>query len=306
MRQNGVVSALIDTTEMYLKTVFELEEEGVTPLRARIAERLQQSGPTVSQTVARMERDGLLTVEGDRHLEFTPEGRLAAARVMRKHRLVERLLTDVIGLDLEFVHEEACRWEHVVSEHVERRLVQLLVPVAERLGDPGHAELLQARDRVAVRRLGRGVEQLDQPALDVLGDHVLPATSLVVHLLPVQPNHVDKQPLGQPVLAHHPHRPGATLRGELEMPITQLVDQVVPLHPGDGLRHGRTTLMQPFGDPGPKRDDALLLELVDRPQVHLRGVDQVAHVLSSLTLVDHVRVATVLDRELAGLLTGQD
>ena len=137
MRQNGGVSALIDTTEMYLKTVFELEEEGITPLRARIAERLQQSGPTVSQTVARMERDGLLTVEGDRHLEFTPEGRQAAARVMRKHRLVERLLTDVIGLDLELVHEEACRWEHVVSEHVERRLVQLLEhPTESPYGNP--------------------------------------------------------------------------------------------------------------------------------------------------------------------------
>jgi DtxR family Mn-dependent transcriptional regulator len=137
MRQNGRVSALIDTTEMYLKTVFELEEEGITPLRARIAERLDQSGPTVSQTVARMERDGLLTVEGDRHLELTPEGRLAAARVMRKHRLVERLLTDVIGLDLELVHEEACRWEHVVSEHVERRLVQLLEhPTESPYGNP--------------------------------------------------------------------------------------------------------------------------------------------------------------------------
>jgi DtxR family Mn-dependent transcriptional regulator len=137
MRQTGRVSALIDTTEMYLKTVFELKEEGITPLRARIAERLEQSGPTVSQTVARMERDGLLTVEGDRHLELTAEGRLAAARVMRKHRLVERLLTDVIGLDLELVHEEACRWEHVVSEHVERRLVQLLEhPTESPYGNP--------------------------------------------------------------------------------------------------------------------------------------------------------------------------
>jgi DtxR family Mn-dependent transcriptional regulator len=137
MGQNEGVSALIDTTEMYLKTVFELEEEGITPLRARIAERLGQSGPTVSQTVARMERDGLLTVEGDRHLELTPDGQLAAARVMRKHRLVERLLTDVIGLDLELVHEEACRWEHVVSEHVERRLVQLLEhPTESPYGNP--------------------------------------------------------------------------------------------------------------------------------------------------------------------------
>lgn len=122
---------LIDTTEMYLKTVFELEEEGIVPLRARIAERLHQSGPTVSQTVARMERDGLLTVEGDRHLELSPEGRRYATRVMRKHRLVERLLVDVIGLEWELVHDEACRWEHVISEDVERRLVEILHHPAE-------------------------------------------------------------------------------------------------------------------------------------------------------------------------------
>ena len=114
------MSDLIDTTEMYLRTIYELVEEGIVPLRARIAERLHQSGPTVSQTVARMERDGLLTVEGDRHLELTDEGNRLATRVMRKHRLAERLLTDVIGLDWELVHEEACRWEHVMSETVER------------------------------------------------------------------------------------------------------------------------------------------------------------------------------------------
>lgn len=117
---------LIDTTEMYLRTIFELEEEGIVPLRARIAERLKQSGPTVSQTVARMERDGLLRVEGDRHLVMTEEGRRLATHVMRKHRLAERLLVDVIGLPWEDVHVEACRWEHVISEAVEERLVRLL------------------------------------------------------------------------------------------------------------------------------------------------------------------------------------
>src|SRR3954471_1680316 len=116
-------SDLIDTTEMYLRTVYELEEEGVVPLRARIAERLGQSGPTVSQTVARMERDGLLNVAGDRHLELTDKGRHEAIAVMRKHRLAERLLADVIGLEWEHVHAEACRWEHVMSETVKRRLV---------------------------------------------------------------------------------------------------------------------------------------------------------------------------------------
>jgi DtxR family transcriptional regulator, Mn-dependent transcriptional regulator len=120
------VHGLIDTTEMYLRTIFELEEEGIVPLRARIAERLSQSGPTVSQTVARMERAGLLTVEGDRQLALTDAGRTLAVRVMRKHRLAECLLVGVIGLPWEEVHVEACRWEHVISESVERRLVQLL------------------------------------------------------------------------------------------------------------------------------------------------------------------------------------
>lgn len=128
---------LIDTTEMYLRTIYELEEEGVVPLRARIAQRLGHSNPTVSQTVARMERDGLVRVSGDRHLELSDEGRALATRVMRKHRLAERLLVDVIGLDWEFVHEEACRWEHVISEAVERRLVDLLgSPTESPYGNP--------------------------------------------------------------------------------------------------------------------------------------------------------------------------
>ena len=119
-------SELIDTTEMYLRTVYELEEEGVVPLRARIAERLNQSGPTVSQTVARMERDGLVHVADDRHLELTDQGRREAVAVMRKHRLAERLLADVIGLEWEQVHIEACRWEHVMSDAVERRILALV------------------------------------------------------------------------------------------------------------------------------------------------------------------------------------
>jgi DtxR family Mn-dependent transcriptional regulator len=111
---------------MYLRTVFELEEEGIVPLRARIAERLSQTGPTVSQTVARMERDGLLHVTGDRQLALSETGRALATRVMRKHRLAECLLVDVIRLPWEEVHIEACRWEHVISESVERRLFELL------------------------------------------------------------------------------------------------------------------------------------------------------------------------------------
>ena len=147
------VTDLIDTTEMYLRTIFELEEEGIVPLRARIAERLHQSGPTVSQTVARMERDGLLTVEGDRHLELTEQGSRLATRVMRKHRLAERLLIDVIGLEWEDVHVEACRWEHVMSETVERRLLEILDhPTVSPYGNP-----IPGLDELGEGPLARGV-----------------------------------------------------------------------------------------------------------------------------------------------------
>jgi DtxR family Mn-dependent transcriptional regulator len=177
---------LIDTTEMYLRTIFELEEEGVVPLRARIAERLAQSGPTVSQTVARMERDGLLHVAGDRQLSLSEVGRTLATRVMRKHRLAECLLVGVIKLPWEEVHIEACRWEHVISESVERRLLELLdypvrcphgnlIPGLAELGLPG-AALEQVRraageageamtkvasgdtSRVVIRRIGEQIQ----------------------------------------------------------------------------------------------------------------------------------------------------
>ncbi len=162
---------LIDTTEMYLRTIFELEEEGVVPLRARIAERLTQSGPTVSQTVARMERDGLLHVAGDRQLSLSDVGRTLATRVMRKHRLAECLLVGVIKLPWEEVHIEACRWEHVISESVERRLLELLgYPVRCPHGNliPGLAELglpAEVLDRVhaATNEAGEAMTKVASP-----------------------------------------------------------------------------------------------------------------------------------------------
>ena len=119
-------SPLIDATEMYLRTVWELEEEGITPIRARLVERLGLSAPAVSETVARLEHEGLMRVAGDRRLELTEAGRQVAMSVMRKHRLAELLLTDIIGLEWEQVHVEACRWEHVISDAVEKRLMELL------------------------------------------------------------------------------------------------------------------------------------------------------------------------------------
>lgn len=149
---------LVDTTEMYLRTILELEEEGVAPLRARIAERLSQSGPTVSQTVARMQRDNLLVVLGDRHLELTELGRERAVGVMRKHRLAELLLVDVIGMSYEDAHDEACRWEHVMSDAVERKVFELLeypthspygnpIPGLEALGGSTSADQIDPAER---------------------------------------------------------------------------------------------------------------------------------------------------------------
>lgn len=192
---------LIDTTEMYLRTILDLEEEGIVPLRARISERLGHSGPTVSQTVGRMERDGLVVVTEDRSLQLTDEGRRKAVDVTRKHRLAERLLSDVIGLDWAYVHDEACRWEHVMSERVERRLLELLdhptespygnpIPGLDQLGDvPAHAfgqgvvSLVQLLNEVdgpisgTVRRLAEPV-QVEPELLEQLRDAgVLPGAS---------------------------------------------------------------------------------------------------------------------------------
>src|SRR5215467_4979965 len=118
-----------DTTEEYLETILSIEEEGVVPMRARLVERLGLSAATVSETVARLEDQGYVQLAGDRSLRLTDKGRGLATTVVRRHRLAERLLVDVIGLEWEKVHAEAARWEHAISADVEEKLVQLL-------GDP--------------------------------------------------------------------------------------------------------------------------------------------------------------------------
>ncbi|WP_344681748.1 metal-dependent transcriptional regulator [Saccharopolyspora taberi] len=221
---------LIDTTEMYLRTIYDLEEEGVVPLRARIAERLEQSGPTVSQTVARMERDGLLTVAEDRHLELTKIGRSRAISVMRKHRLAERLLVDVIGLEWEQVHLEACRWEHVMSEAVERKLVKLLgnpttspygnpIPGLDELGVGESAEAvdtdLQRVDEVARSGGGRALVcriaehvQLDPDLMSelkqvgVVPGNEIDVVSVVGVSKPIEVQGAEGSTLLQPSIAH--------------------------------------------------------------------------------------------------------
>ena len=146
---------LIDTTQMYLRTVLELEEEGIPALRARIVERLGHTGPTVSETVQRLCRKGLMVLsEGDirtRTVSLTTEGREQATSVMRKHRLAERLLADIIGLELPYVHEEACRWEHVMSDRVEVLLEKLLAsPTTSPYGTPIHGAFTQNPEGVSL------------------------------------------------------------------------------------------------------------------------------------------------------------
>jgi DtxR family Mn-dependent transcriptional regulator len=114
--------------EEYLETMLGLAEEGIPVIQARIAERLGRSAPSVSEMLDRLIEDGYVTREG-RRLSLTPSGRALAEKVVRKHRLAERLLVDVIGLEWHKVHREAGRWEHVISDDVEARLVELL-------GDP--------------------------------------------------------------------------------------------------------------------------------------------------------------------------
>jgi len=123
------VAELHDTTEEYLETILSLEEEGVVPMRARLVERLGLSAAAVSETVGRLVDQGYVELAGDRRLTLTSKGRGLATTIVRRHRLAERLLVDVIGLEWEKVHAEAARWEHAISADVEEKLVQLL-------GDP--------------------------------------------------------------------------------------------------------------------------------------------------------------------------
>src|SRR4029079_10324078 len=98
-------------------------------MRARLVERLGLSAAAVSETCGRLVDQGFVELDGDRRLSLTTKGRGLATTIVRRHRLAERLLVDVIGLEWEKVHREAARWEHAISADVEEKLVQLL-------GDP--------------------------------------------------------------------------------------------------------------------------------------------------------------------------
>jgi len=158
--------------EEYLETILELEESGIPPMRARIVERLGVSAPAVSETVRRLEREGYLTLDESRHLTLTPTGRDYASSIMRRHRLAERLLTDMLHVPWSQVHEEAGRLEHAISPWLEKHLVGLLgdpatcphgnpIPGSANAVDVGPLQPLAAvpdGDTAVVRRIDEEVE----------------------------------------------------------------------------------------------------------------------------------------------------
>ena len=177
--------------EEYLETIFALEEEGIPVIQARLAERLEKAAPSVSEMLDRLEADELIE-RTSRQITMTAKGAAVARGVVRKHRLAERLLVDIIGLDWEKAHIEAGRWEHVISDDVEERLVVLLgnpttcphgnpIPGTGRSGATQH-RLDEARpgDRIRLERITESVEH-EADSLSYLGEHGLtPGTTATV------------------------------------------------------------------------------------------------------------------------------
>lgn len=143
--------------EEYCETIYELHEDDVDVIQARIAERLEVSRPAVSEMIRRMEAEGL--VEIDRAVRLTAKGQRLAETVVRRHRLAERLLTDILGLSWADAHQEAGKWEHVISDSVEAAIVRLLEnPTTCPHGNPIPGTDYQAPDSVALSELSVGNE----------------------------------------------------------------------------------------------------------------------------------------------------
>ena len=109
----------------YCEAIFELAEDDVEVIQARIADRLMVSRPAVSEMIRRLEGDGLVKIDHN-SISLSAAGQRLAERVVRRHRLAERLLTDILGLSWADAHKEAGKWEHVISQPVEEALVRVL------------------------------------------------------------------------------------------------------------------------------------------------------------------------------------
>jgi DtxR family transcriptional regulator, Mn-dependent transcriptional regulator len=112
--------------EEYLQTIFWLQEAGLPMTGANIAKAMQLSAPTVHEMVGRLERDGYITRAADKSISFTADGLEHAETVVRRHRLIERFLTDVLKIPWDDVHEEAERLEHAMSPNLEARMLEAI------------------------------------------------------------------------------------------------------------------------------------------------------------------------------------
>jgi DtxR family Mn-dependent transcriptional regulator len=126
MGEQGTLGRATATIEEYLETIYNMAMEGDTVIGARLAERFRVAPPTVTETLKRMVRDGLVEMDARRQVTLTPKGAEIAEAVLRRHRLTERFLVDMLGMQWHQVHEEACRLEHYISGAVEERVVASL------------------------------------------------------------------------------------------------------------------------------------------------------------------------------------
>ncbi len=244
-------SPVTPTIEEYLETIYNMAMEGDVVIGARLAERFRVAPPTVTETLKRMVRDGFIEMDGRRQVTLTSRGTELAEAVLRRHRLTERLLVDLLGMQWHEVHEEACRLEHHISGAVEARVVAALDhPVTCPHGNPIPGFVPNARsylrDHDAVRLLnacpGAAVEILcvsevvehEEELISYLHDRqLIPGTRLT---LVAAPNADDP---AAPVTLHVADR---------ELTVTTRVAHalwVVPVHePVDG---GKATLVS-YGD----------------------------------------------------------
>lgn len=123
MKTEEILSA---TVEEYLETIYNLSMEDELVIGARLAERFHVSAPTVTEMLKRLVRDGYIEMDNKRHVTLTEAGNKAAEAVLRRHRLTERFLVDMLGMQWHQVHEEACRLEHFISGAVESRVIASL------------------------------------------------------------------------------------------------------------------------------------------------------------------------------------
>jgi DtxR family Mn-dependent transcriptional regulator len=117
------MAAATDAEEEYLQSIFWLQEAGLPMTAANLARAMQLSAPTVHEMIGRLEKDGYVTRDESKKLAFTTEGRGHAEGIVRRHRLIERFLTDVLGIPWDEVHEEAERLEHAMSPVLEQRML---------------------------------------------------------------------------------------------------------------------------------------------------------------------------------------